>query len=249
MTKIPQRVKNSLTKCWCGIIPFCVILEGCTADFDVDNEHVYEHVFYQEDNPKSETDTETDTSFDDETDFDTGTTSDTNHTNPSCDDGILNGGETGVDCGGSCPACPTCDDGILNGDETGVDCGGSCPACPTCNDGAQNGEETGLDCGGTCPACVDPVFSSPTPDISIPADCFAPNEDIIITKHNPSSNPSMDWIWVPDDKDWWTYMPNSEYQYQAPEKTGSYELKFYWNDAGDKDTRSSLTFQVSNSCP
>lgn len=75
---------------------------------------------------------------------------------PTCDDGIQNGDETGVDCGGSnCPACPTCDDGIQNGDETGVDCGGSnCPACPTCDDGIQNGDETGIDCGGSnCPAC------------------------------------------------------------------------------------------------
>ncbi len=35
------------------------------------------------------------------------------------------------------PPTPTCDDGIQNGDETGVDCGGSsCPACPpqTCTD-------------------------------------------------------------------------------------------------------------------
>jgi hypothetical protein len=31
---------------------------------------------------------------------------------------------------------PTCNDGIQNGDETGVDCGGTnCPACPTCTDG------------------------------------------------------------------------------------------------------------------
>ena len=29
------------------------------------------------------------------------------------------------------PAQATCDDGIQNGDETGVDCGGSCTACPT----------------------------------------------------------------------------------------------------------------------
>ena len=52
---------------------------------------------------------------------------------PTCDDGIQNGDETGVDCGGaSCPTCPeTCDDGIQNQDETGVDCGGaSCPECP-----------------------------------------------------------------------------------------------------------------------
>ncbi len=33
-------------------------------------------------------------------------------------------------CLGGAPA-PTCTDGILNGTETGVDCGGSCPACPT----------------------------------------------------------------------------------------------------------------------
>ena len=51
---------------------------------------------------------------------------------PSCSDGIQNGDETGVDCGGSsCPACPTCSDGVQNGDETGVDCGGSsCAPCP-----------------------------------------------------------------------------------------------------------------------
>ncbi len=83
----------------------------------------------------------------------------TGGTEPTCNDGIQNGDETGVDCGGSCPACstePTCNDGIQNGDETGVDCGGSCPACstePTCNDGIQNGDETGVDCGGSCPAC------------------------------------------------------------------------------------------------
>ncbi len=50
----------------------------------------------------------------------------------SCTDGIQNGDETGVDCGGSCPdACPTCSDGIQNGNETGVDCGGpDCAPCP-----------------------------------------------------------------------------------------------------------------------
>lgn len=52
---------------------------------------------------------------------------------------------------------PTCDDGIQNGDETGVDCGGSCEPCvatPTCDDGIQNGDETGVDCGGSCAPCV-----------------------------------------------------------------------------------------------
>ena len=77
-----------------------------------------------------------------------------NGPNPTCDDGILNGDETGIDCGGSCAACATCDDGILNGDETGVDCGGSCAACATCDDGILNGDETGIDCGGSCAACA-----------------------------------------------------------------------------------------------
>ncbi len=74
-------------------------------------------------------------------------------TDPTCTDGIQNGEETGIDCGGpNCPACPTCDDGIQNGDETGIDCGGpDCPSCPSCNDGIQNGNETGVDCGG--PEC------------------------------------------------------------------------------------------------
>ena len=79
----------------------------------------------------------------------------------TCIDGIQNGDEAGVDCGGTnCPTCPTCVDGIQNGDETGVDCGGSCQPCgtaPTCTDGIQNGDETGVDCGGTisnCPPCA-----------------------------------------------------------------------------------------------
>ena len=77
-----------------------------------------------------------------------------NGPNPTCDDGILNGDETGIDCGGSCAACATCDDGIQNGDETGIDCGGSCVACATCDDGILNGDETGIDCGGSCAACA-----------------------------------------------------------------------------------------------
>ncbi len=82
---------------------------------------------------------------------------------PTCTDGIQNGNETGVDCGGpDCPACPTCSDGIQNGNETGVDCGGpDCHACQTCSDGIQNGNETGVDCGGpdchACQTCSDGI--------------------------------------------------------------------------------------------
>ncbi len=46
----------------------------------------------------------------------------------------------------------TCTDGIQNGDETGIDCGGTCDPCEsiTCNNGVQDGDETGVDCGGSC---------------------------------------------------------------------------------------------------
>ena len=71
----------------------------------------------------------------------------------TCNDGIQNQGETGVDCGGPCTACPTCNDGVQNQGETDVDCGGPCTACPTCNDGIQNQGETGVDCGGPCTPC------------------------------------------------------------------------------------------------
>jgi hypothetical protein len=74
----------------------------------------------------------------------------------ACDDGIMNGDEEEIDCGGTiCAPCPTCDDGIMNGDEEMVDCGGAeCPTCPTCDDGIMNGDEDDVDCGGSvCAAC------------------------------------------------------------------------------------------------
>ena len=71
----------------------------------------------------------------------------------SCTDGVQNGDEEGVDCGGSCSPCATCTDGVQNGDEEGIDCGGSCSPCATCTDSVQNGDEEGIDCGGSCEPC------------------------------------------------------------------------------------------------
>ncbi len=49
-----------------------------------------------------------------------------------------------------------CNDGIRNGDETEIDCGGSCGECYTCEDGIQNQGETRVDCGGEgCAYCPD----------------------------------------------------------------------------------------------
>lgn len=100
-----------------------------------------------------------------------------------CDDGVKNGDETDVDCGGSCPLCPgtcnvdadcpggycwngqcaRCDDGVQNGDEFGVDCSGDnyrCPRCTgvTCAENANcasNACEGGICCATQCPLCYE----------------------------------------------------------------------------------------------
>ncbi|MFO0760920.1 MAG: DNRLRE domain-containing protein [Byssovorax sp.] len=54
---------------------------------------------------------------------------------------------------------PTCNDGVWNGQETGLDCGGpTCAPCvDKCNDGIQDSDESGVDCGGTfCGTCSQP---------------------------------------------------------------------------------------------
>ena len=72
-------------------------------------------------------------------------------------DGVKNGGETGIDCGGSVKAQP-CPDGQGCVDST--DCVGTCnsgicgPIGPT--DGKKNNGETDIDCGGpSAPPCAN----------------------------------------------------------------------------------------------
>ncbi len=113
---------------------------------------------------------------------------------PTCTDGVKDGSETDVDCGGSqCPACaatkgcakpsdcasgvcqdgvcqaPTCTDGVKNGDETGVDCGGSCPkACPDGQGCQKNSDCTsGVCTSGICqaPTCTDGVKNGAETDV------------------------------------------------------------------------------------
>ena len=79
---------------------------------------------------------------------------------PTCFDGIKNGAESDVDCGGSCVS--KCN----NGQSCNVhqDCGvGNCVgnvcANPTCTDGVKNGVEPDVDCGGSCPLkCADSKY-------------------------------------------------------------------------------------------
>jgi hypothetical protein len=106
-----------------------------------------------------------------------------------CEDGVQDGAEGDVDCGGSCATtcavgsgcflatdCTSaicngmtnlcvatlCEDGMQDQDETAVDCGGVCVACSTCQDGLRNGAETDIDCGGGCGACVGEACTLPT---------------------------------------------------------------------------------------
>ena len=75
--------------------------------------------------------------------------------NPTCTDGVRNGQETGIDCGGpDCSKCGGGQDCTQNSDcASGVCDNGKCTDV-TCNDGVTNGAETDVDCGGgTCPKC------------------------------------------------------------------------------------------------
>ncbi len=86
----------------------------------------------------------------------TSTTSTTSTTlGASCVNGIKDGSETDIDCGGG--TCPACAPGQMCGNS--ADCqslvcsGGTCQS-PSCADAVKNGTETDIDCGGgTCPAC------------------------------------------------------------------------------------------------
>ena len=74
----------------------------------------------------------------------------------TCRDGVQNGRETDVDCGGAdCLPCGLNED--CDGDDdcaSGVCSRGEC-VLEACLDGAMNGTETDVDCGGDCTPCMD----------------------------------------------------------------------------------------------
>jgi hypothetical protein len=79
----------------------------------------------------------------------------------SCTDGVTNGDEESVDCGGSCARCPVgrpCDDAAdcLSGVCGAALCGAGVAQCcqvPSCGDRVRNGTEVDVDCGGLCGPC------------------------------------------------------------------------------------------------
>lgn len=78
----------------------------------------------------------------------------------------------------------SCTDGLRNGAETGIDCGGGgcAPCVPTCHDGLHNGDEEGIDCGGPCAFCVREC-DAPT---SVDQQCQMPS----LSRVTPASGPS-----------------------------------------------------------
>jgi hypothetical protein len=117
----------------------------------------------------------------------------------TCANGLLDPGESDVDCGGPCVPCPdgkacavaldcaslvcftklcipgNCGDGVKNGSETGVDCGGSCDPCAagaTCTVASDCGSSV---CGndGLCAAatCTDGVKNDDETDVDCGGSC------------------------------------------------------------------------------
>ncbi len=93
---------------------------------------------------------------------------------PQCNDGVMDGSETDVDCGGTCAKCANslkcvsatdCTSSVCKADSTGT------PRCaaPTCSDGVQNQGESGIDCGGTstCARCATGF------GCTLPTDCIS----------------------------------------------------------------------------
>jgi hypothetical protein len=72
----------------------------------------------------------------------------------TCEDGVRNGAESDIDCGG--PPCAPCDNGERCDAHEGCDSSvcslGRCRAA-TCEDAVMNSDETDVDCGGDCPPC------------------------------------------------------------------------------------------------
>ena len=70
-----------------------------------------------------------------------------------CQDRVLDGDETGVDCGGSCLACPGGARCTSAADCQSRQCDAGLCAAPSCSDGVLDGGELGVDCGYGCGPC------------------------------------------------------------------------------------------------
>jgi hypothetical protein len=109
----------------------------------------------------------------------------------SCHDGMMDGNETGVDCGGpTCAPCATGQGCLVATDCVSRVCTGMVCQAPTCTDGVKNGNETDIDCGGgTCPVCfVGKECISPTDctsNICTGNTCSCPVSMVIVPTNLP----------------------------------------------------------------
>ncbi|MFZ5893508.1 MAG: alkaline phosphatase family protein [Myxococcota bacterium] len=72
----------------------------------------------------------------------------------TCSDGVKNGLETAIDCGGpTCKACPNQACSLPTECASGKCTTGKCVAA-TCSDNVRNGNESSIDCGGSCTPCA-----------------------------------------------------------------------------------------------
>jgi hypothetical protein len=108
-----------------------------------------------------------------------------------CKDGMKNGNETGVDCGGSCAPCePGCADNLKNGEETGVDCGGGCAPCLAGQGCKQNADCAGDRCeSGTCAMALGLASFSPENgpttggvQVTLKGELFTPDMQVLFGK-------------------------------------------------------------------
>lgn len=82
----------------------------------------------------------------------------------TCRDGVKNGEETDVDCGGVCLRCTPGHSCRGPADCTSRLCEAGTCAAPSCNDRIKNGMETDVDCGGSCKGCPEGHFCSSSKD-------------------------------------------------------------------------------------
>ncbi|HEY1817386.1 MAG TPA: hypothetical protein VGG74_33830 [Kofleriaceae bacterium] len=71
-----------------------------------------------------------------------------------CDDRIVDSGETGIDCGGSCHPCSGGAACEVDADCDSQVCDAGACRYATCDDGVQDGFEFGVDCGDGCHGCT-----------------------------------------------------------------------------------------------
>ncbi|GEM_PF-2197679 len=109
-----------------------------------------------DDDDTTETSPETDESGSTDTDTtseSSETEDDDSETGSTCDNDILDGDESDLDCGGSCEPCDPGLACLTDSDCASQICVDDLCQAPTCEDDIKNGDEFGIDCGGPCVLC------------------------------------------------------------------------------------------------